>query len=112
MSVKMRQEVERKIAAAVIADALVAGYVISVDNGDEETKPMADFQLIIDAMFMTDEDRLYIWKAGQRFGWVSFIYGNDGWDVINDYTVNLESIMGTANKICTLLDNNRERDDE
>jgi hypothetical protein len=32
-------------------------------------------------------------------GWVLFIYGNDGWDVISDYTCNLEPIMGPANEL-------------
>ena len=27
------------------------------------------------------------------------VYGNDGWDVVNDYTVNLESVMKRANLI-------------
>ena len=25
--------------------------------------------------------------------WVWFVYGNDGWDVVCDYTINLESII-------------------
>lgn len=99
MSVKMRQEVERKIATAVITDALKVGYIISVDNGEEETQPTSNPNSILKAMFTTDEDTLHLWKAGKRFGWVVFIYGNDGWDVISDYSTNLEPIMKNASKI-------------
>jgi len=103
----MRQEVERKIAKALIVDALKAGYVISVDNGsDEESAKFDDVKSTLDAMFATDEERLYMWNPTncKRIGWVFFVYGNDGWDVISDYTMNLEPIMAGANK----SDNNYE----
>ena len=32
-------------------------------------------------------------------GWVYLVFGNDGWDVISDYTTNLEFLMGEALKI-------------
>lgn len=102
MSIKMRQEVEQKIAKALIVSALKAGYVISVDNGDDEESRKFDcVSFVLKAMFQTDEEHLHMWNPtnGQRVGWVFFVYGNDGWDVISDYTVNLEPIMADANKI-------------
>lgn len=101
MSVKMRQEVERKIATALVEESLRVGYAVSVDNGEEETKPMRRASTILKAMFQTDEDRLYMYTPGSdtRIGWVYFVYGNDGWDVISDYTTNLEPLMVEANKI-------------
>jgi hypothetical protein len=100
VSVKMRQEVERKIAEALINQALAAGYQISVDNGEDEESGVWDTsEEILASMFQTDEDRLYMWKDGDRFGWVYFVYGNDGWDVISDYTTNLDHIMSDANAI-------------
>lgn len=100
MSVKMRQEVEHKIAEALIKSALATGYTITVDNGEDESKvPLSDLSLVLADMFLTDEDRLYMWEDDERIGWVYFIYGNDGWDVISDYTTNLEPIMTEANKI-------------
>jgi hypothetical protein len=35
----------------------------------------------------------------KEFGWVRFIYGNGGWDVINDYTTNLEPWMTNVDAI-------------
>jgi hypothetical protein len=100
----MRQEVERKIAAAFINQALAAGFTISIDNGgdeDEETKPSNNQDEILAGMFQTDEEHLYVWNPtnGKRVGWVFFVYGNDGWDVISDYSVNMEPLMSEANKI-------------
>jgi hypothetical protein len=101
MSVKMRQEVERKIATALVKEALAAGYTITVDYGDGETGKLSSLKAILKGMFQGDEDRLHMYNPtnDQYIGWVYFVYGNDGYDVISDYTVNLEPIMGPANKI-------------
>lgn len=96
MGVKMRQIVEKEIAYAVIDALLKAGYTIAVDNGEEETKHTTNKTTVRNAMFTTDEEYLYVREAAsmKSAGWVRFIYGNDGWDVINDYTTNLEPYIG------------------
>lgn len=101
MSVKMRQEVERKIATAFVKAAIREKYEIVVDYGDGPTDLLFTTRSVLAAMFQGDEDRLYLYKKGgtRIVGWVYFVYGNDGWDVISDYTTNLESLMGEANKI-------------
>ena len=56
-------------------------------------------------MFTTDEDKLLFYKqedigtVNALYGWVFFVYGNDGYDVVNDYTINLESVMKEANEL-------------
>ena len=101
MSVKMRQEVERKIATAFVTEAIKAGFVLTVDYGDGESKRFRTIESVLAAMFQGDDDRVYVYNPtnNQRVGWCWFVYGNDGWDVISDYTVNLEPLMGPANKI-------------
>lgn len=103
MSVKMRQEVERKIATAAVNSLLVAGFAISVDNGDNDGQEYqlassTDEPAILGAMFLCDEDRLIVEKDGIPLGWAYFVYGNDGWDVLSDYTVNLESYIGEGSE--------------
>jgi len=104
--VKTRQLIEREIAERVIADALAAGYSLGVHDGEEITiHHSTDAAAVLSAMFTTDEDRLFIYKQdgpqGKRdwFGWVFFIFGNDGWDVVNDYTTNLAGIMVGADAL-------------
>jgi hypothetical protein len=102
MSVKMRQRVEKMIARRLIRDAISAGYTINVYNGgdtNELPEPSDNLKTILGAMFATDDERLLLYKEGRRCGWVWFVYGNDGWDVISDYTTNLEHIMDGANKV-------------
>jgi hypothetical protein len=100
-AVLRRCRVEERIARATVRALLAAGYELSVDNGEEETKPSRDFAKVAGAMFETDEDYLCIQNAagveagGRKLwaGWVRFVYGNDGLDVICDYTVNLEAVL-------------------
>ncbi len=109
MNVKFRQMIERRIAEEVITQALAAGFLISVEDGEEITlKKSRGKAKILEAMFTTDEDRLYFTKPGQKegdSGWVYFVYGNDGWDVINDYTTNLEEMMKPVNALIDKIEN-------
>lgn len=96
MDIKRRQFIEKKIATKFVNDALAAGYTIGIDNGGDDLEYKGtDKKKILSEMFATDEEHLYVFKPNQNkpFGWVYFIYGECGWDVINDYTVNLESLL-------------------
>ncbi len=103
MSVKMRQEVERKIARAAADGILSAGFKIIVNDGEEDvTGHLESTDDVLKAMFTTDEDYMVVVTRGDfpiQFGWVRFIYGNDGWDVINDYSVSLKKYLAKANEI-------------
>lgn len=107
-AIKARQRVERSIARRVILDALRAGYTLSVYDGEEVTlKNSTSVKAILAAMFSVDDDYLLFHKdghtatkfAGDNDGWVRFVYGNDGPDVVNDYTTNLEEVLKGANAL-------------
>lgn len=106
MSVKMRQLVEKEIATQVIDSLLAAGFQIEVCNGEDDPQlPACGVKdVILQNMFLTDEDYLFAIKDRKNFGWVRFIYGNDGWDVINDYTVNLEKFVGAGTPTQAIVD--------
>jgi hypothetical protein len=90
---KRRLKIEEKIVKRVIRDMLAAGFKISVHDGEEIVlQPSTDAEVIAAAMFSTDDDRLICTKDDVR-GFVQFIYGNDGVDVINDYSISLGGVM-------------------
>lgn len=90
-----RIRIEGRIAAALV-DAILShsGMVISVNddengNGDWVVKRSTDKAAIMAALFSTDGDLIVARDAnGERLGWWSLIYGNDGFDVISDYWAN------------------------
>jgi len=103
--VRARQAVEVSIAAQIIDDVLAHGKTISVNEGEETTLSNShNKQQILAAMFTTVEDTLIINnRDGSYLGWISLIYGNSGWDVIHDYTSNLEPFIKNANALAESL---------
>lgn len=92
-------DLERTIVIRTIDALLDANFAISVRDGVEGD---GEFVLrnslrksaILAAMFTTDGDVLYVRRPDNGVqGWVAFIYGN-GEDVIHDYTINLEPVIG------------------
>ena len=107
----MRQRVEREIAASAVDALIRAGYAISVDNGDNsegkyEIEKSRDRAAIASSMFQTDEEYVIAVDkhTGKLQGYIFFVYGNDGWDVISDYTVNLDKIIGVGTATQRLID--------
>ena len=91
--VAARQRIERMIVRKVVKDALAAGYALDVDDGGDEyaVKGAVTSKAAMDALLNTDEDRLIFHRLNRasgllETGWVRFVYGNDGWDVISDYS--------------------------
>ena len=98
---------EIKITKSAVNELLEHGFLLSVHNGEEVTvSRSADREAILKAMRTTDEERLIAYKAatGPSAGWVFFVYGNDGWDVINDYTTGLEDFLAQTNTLADKLE--------
>ena len=111
-AVTKRQKVEKRIAARAVADLLNAGYVLAVAMGDEYPEATTtDKKTVMLQLGECDEDRLMVYQPDHvppdgtcgndypPYGWVHLVYGNDGWDVISDYTLNLEGVLASAVKM-------------
>lgn len=104
--------VEAMIAKQCIADLLAAGFYVTMHDGEEDMVIRSrDADAIFAAMATTDEDYLFVsdkatGAANKRAdcGWVRFIYGNSGPEVINDYTTRLEKTIAPTNKLAETLD--------
>ena len=85
-----RIRTEGRICAALIDAVLAKGATISINNGEEySVKRSTDKTAIMAGMFETDSDTLLARDAeGERLGWWDLVYGNDGYDVISDYSAN------------------------
>lgn len=97
-SVGIRQTVEKAIAAQFVKDALAVGkrLAVSLERGydtDEMLLGSTEEKKILEEMFAGDECHVFIQAADGPTvdegvvvseGWVYFVMGNDGWDVISD----------------------------
>ena len=123
-TVKARQRIEQTIALTAAQALLDAGYLLGVYDGEEITLHHSrDLDKVQAALFTTDEDFLYVYKAlkqgpectDEAFAlaladptpdyWVRFVYGNDGWDVMPDYssTADLDPIIGEGTVVGKLI---------
>ena len=91
--VKSRIALEKEILSMIVADALAQGYKITIDNGGDEDSPfMADFETVMAETMHTDQEALHFYDAQDVYrGSVILVYGNDGFDVIHDYSNNAET---------------------
>jgi hypothetical protein len=104
MTVRMRQEVERKIIEALITAALGRNYEIAVNDGETCSKYTDNFDVIMTRMFSVDEETLMLRHPDGERGWVKLVYGNSGPDVISDYTTNLQPLMAEPDLIADYYD--------
>jgi hypothetical protein len=94
--------VGRMVVRRLILDARAAGYSFNVNNGgdtNELPEPTANVRRIMESLFATDEEHLLLYRDGKRVGWVQLVHCNSGWDVISDYTTNLEAVMSGASAL-------------
>ena len=112
-AVKARQRVEQTIALTAAQVLLDAGFSLGVNDGEEITiHHSRNIEDIKDALFTTDEDYLYVYRAKgdckdtRPDGWVRLVYGNYGWDVISDYcdVGLLDPYLGDGTKVQALSD--------
>jgi hypothetical protein len=89
-----RIEVEGKICRKLVQHALKSHFTVSVHDGEDwVVKSSSNLNAIMIELFATDSDTLVFrlprgegQKLGDKVGTVSLIYGNDGNDVISDWS--------------------------
>jgi len=86
-----RIRAEKRMCVALVTACLARGFTASVCNGEEwvvvDSESKAE---ILGALFSTDEDVIVIRDtSGKKAGWFRLIYGNDGHDVVSDFSANV-----------------------
>jgi hypothetical protein len=96
-----RQKAEYAVISAFVKSALAhGGLTLGVFDGEEHVVKYSDsYKAIMGAIMSVDDEYIMVYekpanygpasKSGKRIGWVRLVYGNDGPDVISDYTTNL-----------------------
>ena len=99
--VRGRALMELIIVHTLINVATRAGYRFEIaDDPEEKTETADEFKL---AVFNRDDVVVDIYQKSVYKGWIHLVFGNDGCDLISDYTTNLESFLEPVNKVAELL---------
>lgn len=85
-----RIKAEKRMCVALVTACLKRGFAISVSDGEDwPVKRSTNKAEVLAVLFSTDEDVIVIrTKDGEKAGWFQLIYGNDGYDVVSDYSAN------------------------
>jgi hypothetical protein len=104
--VRVRCLLEIAVVRHACAAVLATGRTIAVDDGgDELALPFGtDIDAIVDAAFAVDDCILLVnHTASGENSWIRLVFGNGGWDVINDHTTNLEEVLELTNNYADAL---------
>jgi hypothetical protein len=107
------QKQEMQVIGRLIDDAISMGCTFSVNDGEVWTvKHSTNKKEVMSALRTTDSDTLRIRYNGDKLTDVMFVYGNDGYDVIADYTLSatdksrnqaIEKLMSGCNDLADKL---------
>ena len=109
-SVKVRMAVEVRIVAATIRGILATRnytlYGIDLDEGIEKTPLFEDAMKLA---FDLDDARMFFRnKVTKELSWVYFVFGNSGYDVINDWTMSGDGFNEAVQAASDVHDNGDE----
>lgn len=99
VSVRRRRRVELRVVRKLLSDLRASGYEVSADNGEDGVTSGANDQLI-ECLFSVDEATVRTKSAKGKQSFVFLVFGNDGWDTVNDYGISLEGAMASFNDWC------------
>ena len=86
-SCRARCRMELDLVHLLMDEAKKIGYTL---QESEEGKT----DDLLGLLFDLDEANIIVKDAtGKEIGWILLVFGNDGWDLVSDYTVNLETFL-------------------
>jgi hypothetical protein len=92
-AVMPRARIELRIVRRLLRELKREGYTVRIDDGGETTI-VTDEGEALALLFNLDVASLYVDKAGSLArSWIYLVFGNDGWDVIADYSTSLTPLM-------------------
>jgi hypothetical protein len=93
---------ELQIVNKLIKQTRERGFTLHIE--DYTTADMAaygnDFKT---AIFDLDEAQILVLKNGTALGWIRLVFGNNGYDLISDYSINLETFLKPINEFADEL---------
>lgn len=106
--VALRILIERAIIRRAVRDLIDAGNFITVDDGgDSPVRSATSVEAVMPHIGHCKEEWLNVeCREGdeiRRIGSIHLVYENDGWDVIWNYTSNLERPLSGANDLAMAL---------
>ncbi len=85
-STSPRGRCERRLVFNLLTQLESLGFkLVHVFDGDSQT-PVTSPKDAMELMFNLDDCYVFVKKAGHHAHWIRFVFGNSGWDSINDHS--------------------------
>lgn len=99
-SVRGRALIELQVVDALIKAAQDNAFHLEID-GEGEGPDISTRRVSADAFksALFDLDMATVYVSRGTFGWIRLVFGNDGWDLISDYSTNLETFLEPVNAV-------------
>lgn len=95
-SCRGRAYIELQIINKLIEEANKRGYILQIDEVALDDYD-GDFKT---AAFDLDECHVVVISGTQEdLGWIRLIFGNDGYDLVSDYSMSLEEFLKPVNEV-------------
>lgn len=90
-----RIRMEKRIVKSLVTELSTKGLLMTIDHGDgDELDRTGDVKQVLSVLLQCDEENLRVYsKEGWFMGVFNLVYGNDGYDVICDHTMQLEQYI-------------------
>jgi|SRR6478735_7863677 len=75
-----------------------AGYSVDAQDGAREVFVNPTKQEAVEAVMSCDDGYFLVKQDGEYIGWVWFVLGNSPYEVISDYTTNLDHVIEPLTK--------------
>lgn len=97
-NVRGRAIIEMAIGNALIKSAGEFGYRLEVEGEDDDVSTPDALKLLL---FNLDVATVLVFNGHGRkaIGWIQLVFGNGGYDLVSDYTTNLEAMLAPVNAV-------------
>lgn len=97
-------EMDKEIREALVDELLKQGFTVGVFDGVENTvRNCSDAAKVKAALGTVDVEYLRAFKNGKPYGHLMLVYGECGYDVICNYTCNLDCVVNALEELTTRL---------
>lgn len=95
-----REQAENAIIRTALESLIAVGHEVAIWNGESwSLYPTADVETLLASLRQADVDVLHLAREGVPTGsWVLLVYGNDPFEVLADWTVDLSPLLESALK--------------
>lgn len=107
------EQAENQIIRAALESLVAAGHRVAVWNGEDwSAGPSRDVEMLLGSLRATDVDVLHLMHDQEREpsgSWVLLVYGNEPFEVMADWTLDLDELLKPAVELAERIEAAEER---